>query len=248
MKVLIAGESWVTYSVHVKGFDTFETSSYEEGVGWLRDALEKGGAEVTYMPNHEAHNRFPSSALELKEYDVVMLSDIGSNTLLLSPTTFSRSELRSNPLTAINEYVHEGGALVMIGGYMSFQGIEAKAKYHDTAVEDVLPVIVSEFDDRVEKPEGIRPRVSYHDHPVLEGLPKEWPHILGYNRIKAREQATVLVKCGDDPIVSLQEFGKGRSMAFATDCGPHWAPPDFVNWDGYSKFWNQALKWLSRDY
>jgi uncharacterized membrane protein len=31
-KVLIADESWVTHSIHQKGFDSFTTTSYEEGV------------------------------------------------------------------------------------------------------------------------------------------------------------------------------------------------------------------------
>ena len=43
MTVLIAGESWVTHSIHQKGFDSFTTTSYHEGVGPLRAALESGG-------------------------------------------------------------------------------------------------------------------------------------------------------------------------------------------------------------
>ena len=38
-RVLIAGESWTTTSIHVKGFDSFTTVAYEEGVAALRDAL-----------------------------------------------------------------------------------------------------------------------------------------------------------------------------------------------------------------
>ena len=30
-KVLLAGESWSSYTTHVKGFDAFYTSVYEEG-------------------------------------------------------------------------------------------------------------------------------------------------------------------------------------------------------------------------
>ena len=30
-KVLLAGESWMSYTTHVKGFDTFYTSVYETG-------------------------------------------------------------------------------------------------------------------------------------------------------------------------------------------------------------------------
>ena len=42
-RVLIAGESWTTHSIHQKGFDSFTTTEYAEGVGWLRAALESGG-------------------------------------------------------------------------------------------------------------------------------------------------------------------------------------------------------------
>ena len=30
-KVLLAGESWMSYTTHVKGFDAFYTSTYETG-------------------------------------------------------------------------------------------------------------------------------------------------------------------------------------------------------------------------
>ena len=43
-RVLIAGESWTTHSIHQKGFDSFTTTEYMEGVGWLRSALESGGS------------------------------------------------------------------------------------------------------------------------------------------------------------------------------------------------------------
>ena len=82
-KVLLAGESWMSYTTHVKGFDSFYTSVYETGEKWLKAALEEGGYEVTFMPNHLAGEEFPFTMEELKEYDAVILSDIGANTLLL---------------------------------------------------------------------------------------------------------------------------------------------------------------------
>jgi len=39
VRVLLCGESWITHSVHVKGVDSFSTSSYVEGAGPLRAAL-----------------------------------------------------------------------------------------------------------------------------------------------------------------------------------------------------------------
>ena len=50
------------------------------------------------------------------------------NTLLLPSATFGRSEKRPNRCQAIRDYVLDGGALVMIGGYMSFTGISALKK------------------------------------------------------------------------------------------------------------------------
>src|SRR5690554_4220003 len=119
-RVLIAGESWTVHSIHQKGFDSFTTTEYAEGVGWLRRALEGGGWEVAYQPSHVAAQSFPATAKELAAYDCVLLSDIGSNTLLLSPETFFRFKMLPNRLESIRDYVAAGGGLVMVGGYMTF--------------------------------------------------------------------------------------------------------------------------------
>ena len=82
-KVLLAGESWMSYTTHVKGFDAFYTSTYETGEKWFREAMKAAGYEYTFLPNHEATDGFPFTVEELKQYDCVVLSDIGANTLLL---------------------------------------------------------------------------------------------------------------------------------------------------------------------
>lgn len=87
-KILIAGESWVSSTTHIKRFDTSYTSTYEEGMSWLKEALEKGGYEVTFLPNHLAPEKFPFILEEIQQYGGVILSDIGSNTLLLPPCYF----------------------------------------------------------------------------------------------------------------------------------------------------------------
>lgn len=50
MRVPIAGESWMSHTTHVKGFDSFTTSTYAEGAGPLREALGAAGHDVTYLP------------------------------------------------------------------------------------------------------------------------------------------------------------------------------------------------------
>ena len=244
-RILIAGESWVTHSIHQKGFDSFTTTAYEEGVGPLRAALEAGGYEVTYLPNHVAASAFPGSVDELVEYAAVILSDIGSNTLLLHPETFGHSVPRPDRLGAIRDYVHAGGGLVMVGGYLTFQGIEAKARWAGTPVEEALPVTMLTIDDRVESPSGTLPVVRQQDHPIVAGLPAKWPTLLGYNRVLARDGADVVVAVGDDPLIVAGSYGDGRSAAFTSDCGPHWCPPPFVDWEGYVPMRQQLLAWVA---
>lgn len=141
-RILIAGESWTVHSIHQKGFDSFTTTEYAEGVRWLKAALEKGGWEVTFQPSHVAARDFPFTAEELAAYDVVLLSDIGANTLLLHPETFTKSKVLPNRLVSIRDYVEKGGGLVMVGGYLTFQGIDAKAQYAGSPIEEALPVTI----------------------------------------------------------------------------------------------------------
>lgn len=243
--VLIAGESWVTHSVHIKGVDSFNTQSYEEGVRWLRQALEHAGHTVIHMPNHLVPSHFPVDASGLRDHAAIILSDVGANSLLLHPASFVGARTTPNRLDLLAEYVDGGGGLLMIGGYMSFAGIEGKARYTSTAVERVLPVRIAPYDDRVELPQGSEPHVVIPDHPIVRGLPATWPAFLGYNRVTPKDNGTVLVRCGDDAFLTVGTWGRGRTMAFASDCGPHWAPPAFLEWNHHDQFWAQAVDWLS---
>jgi len=243
--VLLAGESWVMHTVHQKGFDHFTTTAYGEGHQWLSAALKDGGFEVEHLPNHLANERFPRTVEELKQYDAVLLSDIGSNTLLLHPDTFTKSIALPNRLASLRDYVHSGGGLVMIGGYLTFQGIDAKARYAGTPVEECLPVTLLSHDDRVEAPQGEEPSVTAPDHPIVAGLPGHWPAVLGYNCLTAKPTATVLATVANDPLLVAWFYGQGRTVAFASDCGPHWAPPAFVEWDGYARLWQQLVGWVA---
>jgi uncharacterized membrane protein len=244
-RVLIAGESWVTHSIHQKGFDSFTTTSYQEGVGPLRAALEAGGFTVDYLPNHVAARDFPATAEALSAYGAIILSDIGANTLLLHPDTFERSVPLPDRTMAIRDYVARGGGLVMVGGYLTFAGIEGRARWAGTPVAEALPVRISVTDDRVEVPAGVAPIVRDAGHPIAAGLPATWPALLGYNRVEALDGATVVVTVGDDPLIVAAAFGQGRGAVFTSDCGPHWCPPPFVAWAGYDRVWQQLVAWAA---
>lgn len=245
MRVLLAGESWTMHTIHQKGFDSFTTTAYAEGHRWLSNALRSGGVELDYLPSHLAADQFPATPEELGRYDAVVLSDIGANTLLLSTDTFTKSIPMPNRLESLRAYVEGGGGLVMVGGYLTFNGIDGKARYGGSPVEEALPVMMIPGDDRVEAPQGITPAVVDAAHPIVAGLPESWPDMLGFNRLIPRSEATVIATAGADPLIVAWSYGRGRAVAFASDCGPHWAPPAFVEWDGYAALWRQLVTWAA---
>ncbi len=244
-RVLLVGETWVTSETHYKGFDYFGSVTLASGAGPLLSAMAGHDVEIAHLSAHDAPERFPLEASGLEPYDVVVLSDIGANSLLLHPDTWRLGQKRPNRLKLLAEWVRDGGGLAMAGGYLSFQGIEAKAGYRRTAIEEVLPCTIDPWDDRVETPEGFSPSRTDTDHPVLAGIEGDWPDLLGYNRFSAREDAIVLAVHAGDPILAVREVARGRTLAWASDIGPHWCPQEFLEWDGYARLWAQSFEWLA---
>ena len=250
-KVLLVGESWVSAATHYKGFDSFGSVTFHLGAMPLVEALEGSEFELTYMTSHDAVEKFPFEMAGLDVYDVIILSDIGSNSLLLPPEVWLHSRTVPNRLKLIRSWVEKGGGLLMIGGYLSFQGIDAKARWRKTPVEDTLPVTCLPYDDRVEIPEGTVAQILEPDHPVVEGLGGEWPLLLGVNEVEVRERADVEVIArlpqdqGGHPLLVLGRFGDGRTAAWTSDIGPHWLSPAFAEWEGYALLWKNILSWLT---
>jgi uncharacterized membrane protein len=247
-KVLLAGESWVSTASHVKGFDQFTTSTYHTGADELLRALRSGPLDVRFMPSHEAQTHFPQTLAAMQDYDAIVLSDIGANTLLLHPDTWLRSQPTPNRLRLLRDYVRAGGALLMFGGYYSFQGINGGARYHKTAVEEVLPVTCLPVDDRVEVPESFRPVVcGAASHPILNGLGTDWPMLLGFNEVVLKDDAEVLATVSTDygslPLLVAGTYGKGRTVVWTSDVGPHWLSPQFIAWEGYKALFEQQILW-----
>jgi uncharacterized membrane protein len=246
MRILLAGESWVTHSTHLKGFDAFHTTEYVEGAGVFIEAVRAAGHTLDYLPCHLVPTAFPATLDELAPYDVVVLSDIGSNTFLLPPETVRGSVAAPNRLDALAAHVAGGAGLLMVGGYLSFAGIDGRARFGQSPLAGVLPVVMSAHDDRHELPQGIAPQVADPAHPVLRDVPEgAWPALLGLNRVAPAEGAEVLVTCGDDPLLVVGDHARGRAAAFTSDLAPHWAPPAFLAWNGYAPLWEGLLRWLA---
>ncbi|TRY20035.1 cytoplasmic protein [Tessaracoccus rhinocerotis] len=244
-RVLLAGESWVSAVIDHKGYDAFPHTQVHIGCAELLRVLGEAGHDVTHLRSHDVAADFPLTLEELDAYDVVILSDVGANTLLLPPQVFEEGRRAPNRAKLLREWVQRGGGLMMAGGYLSFQGFQAKANYHGTAIEEVLPVEILPYDDRVESPEGVEGELTGVEHPVAEGLDQQWPALLGYQKLTARPDATVLATVEAHPLLVVRTVGEGRTLAFASDISPHWAPQEFMAWPGYARLFDNSVRWLA---
>ena len=186
------------------------------------------------MPAHEAATGFPFDLDGLKRYDAIILSDIGTNTFLLSPDVWLHGKPTPNRLKLIREWTRTGGGLVMIGGYYSFQGIDGKARWRATPVEEALPVSCLPYDDRLKMPEGFSaPSSAPPIIPYWRDSKARGRRSFGANEVRVKDQpgVEVLAKLpaeeGGHPLLVVGGFGAGRSLAWTSDIGPHWLPASF---------------------
>ncbi|MGR3464509.1 glutamine amidotransferase [Limimaricola sp.] len=252
-KVLLVGESWVSAATHFKGFDQFGSVTFHTGAGRFMSGMAAAGHEVVNLQAHEAAAAFPTTLDGLTGYDVIILSDIGANTLLLHPDVWLRGERVPNRIALIEEWTRRGGGLIMIGGYFSFQGIDGRARWHRTPVEDALPVRCLPGDDRLEIPEGCTPVIDAPGHPVLQGLPDDWPYLLGVNEVEPKDRPDVervlslpAAQRGL-PLLVTGRHGAGRTLAWTSDMSEHWLPPAFLAWNGYDRLFGNMIAWAAAE-
>ena len=253
IRILYVGDSWLTAGT----LGAFSSLTYDlRGASvenqaqhvidhWRRNPL----FQVDYMTGWDALARFPETPEAIQRYDIIFLSDVESDALVLYPTDRSmRAPMGPNRLKVVREFVRGGGSLAMIGGYATFTGRHNAGNYGGTPIEEVLPVnCLERNDDRMETPEGALARILEPEHPILLGL--DWsnaPIFNGYNRVIPKPNARVLASIGEagDPLLVVGEFGRGRSLAFTSDVAPHWGA-GFQDWSHSGQFLDQVALWLA---
>ncbi|MBI5428523.1 MAG: hypothetical protein HZA02_09655 [Nitrospinae bacterium] len=166
-------------------------------------------------------------------------------------------------LSAIKEYVEGGGAFLMIGGDLSFQG----GGYAGTPVEDILPAALEKKTQTFIQDEfQFQGDPSYGAHPILrlekdeETSRSAWkslPPLNGMNvGLSPKKGSQVLAsypgaKGGPSyPLLVVGKAGKGRSMALATDTSWNWnfrSVGKGGSGRSYQKFWNNVIAWITGD-
>ena len=250
--VLLAGETFLVTSFAAKGYEVGASARYSNGAERYIQGLAAHGIAVVQIGGERCESEFPTTVEGLASYSAVVLSDVGALSLLYTPQT--RAGQRSvNRLDLLREWVEKGGALMMAGGYCSFQGIDGLAMFRGTAVEECLPIECFPGPDGLEAPEGLDPVIDEKSHAILEGVPSPIPYVLGMNRVAARDGSATktLIHCGHRngqiPLLSVREYGAGRTLAWMTDIGPHWLSQDFMQWFGYDLLMANMIRWLTRE-
>lgn len=250
IRVLYVGDSEVVLNRYLVGADVIEQSYFNDNGRYFREAMAaEPGVEVRHITPHGVPHEFPASLDELARYDVLIFSDVGYNSIVFYPglTPPYVYPLGPDRIGMARAFVERGGGFLMVGGYLSFAGINGVARWWDTDVEAVLPVRIHPHDDRVEVVQGFRFALAQPDHPIVAGLPwaaEDWT-LCGYNRVTLKPGAELIARHGEDPIIACCEHGAGRSAVFTSDFAPHWAG-DFVRWPHYGRFWRQMVTWLAK--
>ena len=211
-------------------------------------------------PDELALIPFPTDELfreHLGSFDLLLFQDFDFGPYQMAPY-----------LPRIRDYVRRGGAFAMIGGERSF----GAGGYADTAIADILPVelpppgtgrngqvALGRFHPRVVPELANHPLVALSpDASASAALWARLAPLEGANRVKrAREGARVLLSHpnvngadGPLPILTVGASGEGRVLAFGSDSSWRWGMTSAGadgDASGHERFWDRALRWLSRD-
>src|SRR5688572_8885896 len=118
IKFLLVGDTSVRLEIELKGNDAEFFVAPAVRQIFLSEAVEKTSqVKVRHMGVETALADFPRTIEELKQYDVIMFTDVDSDAFQLYPD-FMRTKvpLGPNRLKLVEQFVSEGGAFIMGGG------------------------------------------------------------------------------------------------------------------------------------
>lgn len=212
-----------------------------------QDSTEVRADELSLIP-------FPTRELfteELHTFDVVIFQNFN----------FAPYEM-AGYLPNVRQFVLGGGGFAMVGGNLSF----SEAQYDSTVLADVLPVslppgrgnyVADTYTPQVTdtgrrhpilKFAGTKPEAFLAQRPPLEGFNLSVGLMPGAEALLVHPAP----QRGPEgqPVLSVREVGKGRTMALNTDSLWFWALPDSGaggRGTAHRELWANAIRWLIGD-
>ncbi len=178
----------------------------------------------------------------LSSFDAVIIGDIEA-------AAFEEDQAKALVWFA----AEHGGGLIMLGGFKSF----GAGGWGGTALEEAMPVWAG---SAARTGQAVHARLAPEGmgHPIFAGFEGFFseggglPPLDGMNRSAGiKPGASVLAASSEtgDPVVAVQRYGAGKSVAVAADTLWKW----YLHLKGmgrespYNRFWMQTLRWIAAD-
>ncbi|MDP2647384.1 MAG: glutamine amidotransferase [Desulfobacterales bacterium] len=213
-------------------------------------------SDILNAPTHELSlTPFPAETLftrELTRFDLVIFDNFDY-------TVYLRPEY----LESLRNFVKEGGGFAVIGGPNLFD----EGKKGISPIGDILPFrFLEEKFYRRDPPIGVRVTLKGAGHPLMQifdDFPeddagpdrfwKEMPPVDGINLMDVKKTSTVLMESAEAipwPVLAVGDYGKGRTLALATDYAWKWYMGRVADGKGtqpYLRLMHRMVRWLTKD-
>ena len=202
-----------------------------------REALHTQG--ILYDDAYRAHNiyhrpfvqmyRMPATAAEYRQYSVIILANVDA------------PALGEERLKILEQFVADGGGLVVLGGYWAFN----RGGYKGSPLEAMLPVRFDGRDDIPALPAGaplaLAPTATWKLTAAFDTSPRSFYT----HEFAPKEKSVVELLAGKNPALVTGEFGRGRVVACALTIHGKATPtaPGFWNWPDWPKVLGHAVQW-----
>ncbi|MGH8009716.1 MAG: glutamine amidotransferase, partial [Candidatus Binatia bacterium] len=168
----------------------------------------------------------------------------GSGSSYLDLVTAMRNELK---ITISAIAVGEEPNLRLLSRIADYGG----GAFHHASDPSTLPdLFVNELEDEGEEKTMVEQTLTpipNHDSPLLRDLgDRSLPPVKGYVETELKKGARLDIALRANgkrpPLLASWSYGQGKVAAFTSDANGRWSAP-WVSWEGFSKFWAQALRW-----
>ena len=182
--------------------------------------------------------------------------------MLLTDGDSNRSAADHYPLVTTIAQRHITITTIRIGSdtvnlqLLSHISEQTGGRFYHVADVEVLPQLlitdtkqaIRERGEDDEEPQEVKPHVGIRGQ-ILQGF-ETFPALEEFMVTKAKDEADVQlytdVHVQHEPLLATWQYGLGRGVAVTFDPSGN-GTSEWINWEGFGKFWSQAVRWVIRD-
>jgi uncharacterized membrane protein len=207
-------------------------------------SIAPGGGGIYVFESLEEAQRIIGKSNKLTKF-VILLSDGSDSERQDGARDLVRRMNTQDNVTLTVVAIGDGSDVPFLKGIASV----GKGRFHLTDKAANLPTIFTEEAALAQKSyiveQAFFPKQGATS-PILSGITQA-PQLLGYIASSPKPAAQVILKANDtDPLLATWQYGLGRAVAFTSDATGRWGK-QWVQWEGFPKFWAQTIRWTILD-